>query len=209
MLNKYIKCKKRPKKGTFLERIEAHRVAAAKQKANTLLVPIAVMMFALIITNATTAEALYNAWKNGDEPSKTAFLNIMAVLDDGYYKNGVYYEVIANETSNNELFVLLGYQPYKIAVNPEKNEISVINTDVKGELEFDLRNYKKVKSFDVQGRIITDGVVGDTKGFPSLTECKGTVAGFESGALYQVRTRPSFTNGKKGEWSPWVEIRIT
>ncbi len=208
MADKYFKCIKRIK-GTHLEKLEGHKNAGNKQKENTLLVPDAPDQYADIIIRADKGLVYYNNWKDGDKNAKISFYDTMDSLDRGYYENGVNFEQVANTTSNHLLFGLLGYKPYKTTVTPEKKEISVVNTDVMGELEFDLRTYNKVKGFDVQGRIITDGVIGATIGFPSLTECKGTVVGFESGALYQVRTRPSFTNGKKGEWSPWVEIRVT
>ena len=202
------KCIKTLETDNDLEQIEEHIVVADKQKTNTGLVPHAFMMFGEIIINTTLASLSYKQWKGGDETAKIIFDETMELLADGYYKNGSYFEQVANDTDNSQLFSLLGYRSYKTRESIDKAPITVFNTNILGVLLFILKAFKKVKCYNVEGTILTDGVMGTPVVFPSMPKSKANVEGFVSGALYLVRTQAIFTNGNKGDWTPYFKIRV-
>ncbi|MEI6821635.1 MAG: hypothetical protein WCL51_06845 [Bacteroidota bacterium] len=202
------KNKKTVPDGTHLEKIEWHKSTADKQKLHTLLVPDAPMSFVDKTALAIKAETNYNLWKGGDNVAKITFKKTMIELQDGTYVNGVYFETVANDTDNAELFELLGYESYKTPAKAEKALINVYNTNILGVLLFILKAFLKTKFYNVEGMMKTGDVWGAVQDFPVLPTSNDTSSGFVSGALYLVRTQPVFTNGKKGEWTPWFEIRV-
>ena len=205
---KKFRNKKTVPKGSNSAKIQSHTNAANLQEKSTLLVPAAPMMFTQIRALVVIAVLNFNLWKNGSKPAKILFKKAMKDLQDGYYNNGVYYETVANDTDNEELFALLGYEPYQIGVKKGRASIHVENTSILGVLFFILKTFRGVRCFNIEGTIIDGDVMGEPKMFPILTKSTGTVAGFVSGAKYLIRAQAVFAGGRLGEWTDYFTIRV-
>ncbi len=195
-------------KGSNSAKIQSHTNAANLQEKSTLLVPTAPMSFTQIRALVVIAVLNFNLWKNGSKPAKILFKKAMKDLQDGYYNNGVYYETVANDTDNAELFALLGYESYKTVVRKVKASIHVENTSILGVLFFILRAFRGIKCYNIEGTIIDGDVMGTPVMFPILTKSTGTVAGFVSGAKYLIRAQAVFAGGRLGEWTDYFTIRV-
>jgi len=209
MTLKYRYKKTLAKKGlSHADRIDAYENAGTLQKINTELVPDAPQLFSEIGVTVIKARVNLELWQNGSKPAKTTFLNCMITLKDGYYKNGMYFESVANDTDNAELNDLLGYELYAKTVKPPKAPLTITNTVFLGVLYFVILAIKRAKFYNIEVTLVTDGVSGTPVLFPSLYKASGNVAGFTSGAKYLIRVQAILTNGNVSEWTPYVAVRV-
>ena len=208
MTLKYRYKKTLAKKGmSHSKRIDAYENVANLQKICSELVPDAPQLFSVILALIIKARLNLELWQNGSKTAKTTFLNTMILLKDGYFKNGMYFESVANDTDNAELSTLLGYELYAVTVKPSKAPLTITNTVFLGVLYFVILANKKAKFYNIEVTLVTDGVNGTPVMFPSLYKASGNVAGFTSGAKYLIRVQAMLTNGDVSEWTPYVAIR--
>ncbi len=188
--------------------LDEYEKAGNLQKDHTILVPDAPMPFGDIQTNVTKGRSVLELWQNGSKPAKITFKNTMLILKDGYYKNGINFESVANDTDNAELSALLGYELYAVIVKPEKAPLTITNTVLLGVLYFVILASKKAKFYNIEVTLVIDGVNGKPVMFPSLYKSFGNVAGFTSGAKYLIRVQAVLTKGEFSEWTPYVAVRV-
>ena len=110
------------------DKIMHHFNVAALQEKNILMAPLSPMPFTAINTLTAKAIKYLNLGRNGDHASVITFHETMALLADGHYANGEYYEDVANATDNSALSALFGYRSYKVRVTYVRPPLTITNT---------------------------------------------------------------------------------
>jgi len=140
---------------------------------------------------------------------KIIFTECMTQFANMYYANGQYIETTAYNAKDRKLISDLAYKTHKKREHFVRSPIKIENTNRLGFLKIELKAGKKVSFYMVECIKIVDNVLSKPIVCESMQTSTETIGGFESGALYMIRARPVFTKKRKGNWTPYFQIRVS
>ncbi|MEI6821369.1 MAG: hypothetical protein WCL51_05510 [Bacteroidota bacterium] len=124
-----------------------------------------------------------------------------------YKQNSRDTEKQANINNDSTLPVEVGHELIADKKPKVIPDIFFKNSTIIGIMNYRVKAFSKCYNYNFEiTQLSKDGTIFSTIE-RQMTNAKGIMDGFVSGAMYMIRCQPIFTNNEKGEWTEYFEIR--